>query len=224
MKSATEIKNDALAAALLRKRELHKRELDEVGASSLSYECYIKIDGKYLQPIQGPGLPSSHFSRVLERRLKEKTAAIRREEIDRQTEMLLQADAHCCNEIFQRLQESVSSQRLAQLKALLHGIKIGTVFGFSFLTVSEDVRVPIKALNRWVGEDTIIKKKRDNETAEQFAERNDKMMNVIHEKVLAWFYKTPRVQGILSAWKGDVQLPVVMAAEGHETRGTQLAR
>lgn len=47
-------------------------------------------------------------------------------------------------EVFDRLLESVTDQRLAQLKALLKGIKVGTVFGFSFLNVSEAIRVPIK--------------------------------------------------------------------------------
>lgn len=224
VKSATEIENEGLAAALLERLDFCKVDLDAFGVANLSYDCFIKIDGKYLKPADGPRLTSSDFARVLERRLEEKAVSLRREEIQRQTELLLQADAHCCADIFQSLQESVSVQRLAQLKALLNGIKIGTVLGFSFLTVSEDIRVPIKALNRWVRGDTIIKNKKENESTAQLEERIEKMMRVIRDKVLAWFERTPRVQGELGAWKDDVQLAIVMAAEGHESRGTRLAR
>ena len=84
--------------------------------------------------------------------------------------------------------------------------------------------LPIKALNRWVRGDTIIKNKKENESTAQLEERIEKMMRVIRDKVLAWFERTPRVQGELGAWKDDVQLAIVMAAEGHESRGTRLAR
>lgn len=225
VKSATEIKNEGLATALLDERlNFCKVELDAFGAASLSYDCFIKIDGKYFKPAEAPRLTWPDFARVLERRLEEKAMFLRRQEIQRQTELLLHADAHCCADIFQSLQESVSVQRLAQLKALLNGIKIGTVMGFSFLTVSEDIRVPIKALNRWVRGDTIIKNKKENESTAQLEERIEKMMRVIRDKVLAWFERTPRVQGELGAWKDDVQLPIVMAADGHESRGDRLAR
>lgn len=62
----------------------------------------------------------------------------------RQTKVILEADEACKAQIFDALAESVRDQRLTQLKALLKGIKVGTVFGFSFLTVSESIRIPIK--------------------------------------------------------------------------------
>jgi hypothetical protein len=63
---------------------------------------------------------------------------------ERQTKPILEAEHVCKERLFDALRDSVIDQRLAQLKALLKGIKVGTVFGFSFLTVSESIRVPIK--------------------------------------------------------------------------------
>ena len=62
----------------------------------------------------------------------------------RQTRVILEADEACKEQVFDVLAESVRDQRLTQLRALLKGIKVGTVFGFSFLTVSESIRIPIK--------------------------------------------------------------------------------
>jgi hypothetical protein len=119
------------------------------------------------------------------------------------------------------LQESVKHQRLEQLRAMLKGIKDGTVYGFSFLTVSEDVRVPIKALNRWVEGQKIIKSQKENEADVDFAKRIEKMMNVLHENVLQWFKRLPSVQSILSTWKDDVRLPNVF--DNRKTKGMHLA-
>ena len=170
------------------------------------------------------GLEPIEYPLLNERRCAEKFAFFRKIEVERQTDLIVKADKHCCEEIFDVLLKSVTEQRLAQLQALLNGIKIGTVFCFSFLTVSEEIRLPIKALNRWVGGDLLIKKKKANETEDTFALRVDKMTQVVRDKVLLWYENTPHVQSLVFAWKDDVQLPALKDNLGVETKGSELSR
>jgi len=58
-KTGTEIQNAALAKALQTRFEFTRADIDRFGVSNLSYNCYIKVDGKYFKPA------GSHFGKAL---------------------------------------------------------------------------------------------------------------------------------------------------------------
>jgi len=53
-KTGTEIQNAALAKALQTRFEFTRADIDRFGVSNLSYNCYIKVDGKYFKPAVHP--------------------------------------------------------------------------------------------------------------------------------------------------------------------------
>ena len=171
------------------------------------------------------GFDPIDFQSVNNRRHAEKALCYYNEKVERQTNLILKANEHCIEELFQLLRKNFIQQRLGQLKALVKGIKDGTVFGFSFLTISEHIRVPIKALNRWIRDENIIKKQRENETDEQFAVRLEKMMKAIHEKVLQWYDNTSLVQSLVKSWTDDIHLPFTnVSMPDGQSKGTMLAQ
>lgn len=60
----------------------------------------------------------------------------------------------------------------------MDGVRHGTIVGFSFLKVCDDVGVPLKALSRWLDGEQLLREKKSGETGAEFARRQGHMLKV----------------------------------------------
>uniref|UniRef100_A0A7S4JTG1 Calmodulin n=1 Tax=Guillardia theta TaxID=55529 RepID=A0A7S4JTG1_GUITH len=150
------------------------------------------------------GLQPLNFQELFERRRREKAQMQITAHVKQESARLWNLFNFANDKILSVYRQDFRKQHLEQLKILMTAIEDGKIGKFAFYDVAKDAKIPGKALKRWINDENIVKKRRDEETNQDFELRNQRTKELLEEQLLVWAGRNESVREAIGLWKVEV--------------------
>ena len=150
------------------------------------------------------GLQPLNFQELFERRRREKAQMKITAHVNQETARLWNLFNFANDKFFSVYRQDFRKQHLEQLKILMTAIEDGKMGKFAFYDVAKDAKIPGKALKRWINDENIVKKRREEETYQDFESRNRQTKELLEGQLLVWAGRNESVRDAIEMWKVEV--------------------